>query len=83
MLRRVLRQGGYYLLYAWGPRRLLGRAVGLSPQGTETLLANDFERCWIRAGEEAGNPSYWYLFKRHPASELRGDDALSSSGEAD
>jgi len=78
MLRRVLRQGGYYLLYAWGPRKLLGRAVGLSPHETETLLASDFERCWIRAGEEEGSPSYWYLFKRHRSSVLHGDDALSS-----
>jgi SAM-dependent methyltransferase len=68
MLRRVLREGGYYLLYAWGPRKLLGRAVGLSPQETETLLRSDFERCWIRAGEEMGNPSYWYLFKRRLSS---------------
>ena len=74
MLRRVLREGGYYLLYAWGPRKLLGRAVGLSPQETETLLAGDFERCWIRAGEEAGNPSYWYLFKRRRS----GDDTSPS-----
>jgi len=74
MLRRVLREGGYYLLYAWGPRKLLGRAVGLSPQETETLLAGDFERCWIRAGEEAGSPSYWYLFKRRRS----GDDTQPS-----
>jgi SAM-dependent methyltransferase len=64
MLRRMLRAGGYYLLYAWGPRKLLGRSVGLTPHETENLLASDFERCWIRAGEEQGSPSYWYLFKR-------------------
>jgi len=64
MLRRVLREGGYYLLYAWGPHKLLGRAVGLNPQETEALLSSDFEQCWVRAGEEAGNASYWYLFKR-------------------
>jgi len=61
---RVLQVGGYYLLYAWGPRKLLGRAVGLAPHETESLLAGDFERCWIRAGEEQGSSSYWYLFKR-------------------
>jgi len=69
MLRRVLRDGGYYLLYAWGPRKLFGRDVGLSPQETETLLAGDFERCWIRAGEEMGDPSYWYLFKRRRSGD--------------
>jgi SAM-dependent methyltransferase len=64
MLRRVVRVGGFYLLYAWGPRNLLGRPVGLTPDETESFLASDFERCWVRGGEEQGNPSYWYLFKR-------------------
>ena len=68
MLRRVLREGGYYLLYAWGPRKLFGRDVGLNPEKTEALLASDFERCWIRGGEESGSPSYWYLFKRRLSS---------------
>lgn len=68
MLRRVLREGGYYLLYAWGPRKLLGRVVGLNPHETETFLASDFERRWIRVGEEDANPSYWYLFKRRRSS---------------
>ncbi len=31
MLRRVLRVGGFYLLYAWGPRKLNGRPLGLMP----------------------------------------------------
>jgi SAM-dependent methyltransferase len=70
MLRRVLRVDGYYLLYAWGPRKLLGRAVGLTPHEMETLLARDFERCWIRAGEEEGRPSYWYLFKRRQSFDV-------------
>jgi len=68
MLRRVRREGGYYALYAWGPRKLLGRAVGLNPQEMETLLTGDFERSWIRAGEESGSSSYWYLFKRRLSS---------------
>jgi SAM-dependent methyltransferase len=68
MLRRVLRESGYYLLYAWGPHKLLGRDVGLNPQETEALLTSDFEQCWVRCGEEAGSPSYWYLFKRRLSS---------------
>jgi len=83
MLRRVLREGGHYLLYAWGPRKLLGRDVGLSPHETEKLLTGDFERCWIRAGEESGSPSYWYLFKRHQSSMLQGDDLPSPESEGD
>ena len=82
MLRRVLREGGYYVLYAWGPRKLLGRAVGLSPQETETLLASDFERCWIRAGEESGSPSYWYLFRRRLSPAAYGHDSPRTSGKA-
>jgi SAM-dependent methyltransferase len=69
MLLRVLRQGGYYLLYAWGPRKLAGRDVGLNPDDTERLLAEGFELCWTRAGEEAGSPSYWYLFRRRPLGD--------------
>lgn len=64
MLQRALREGGHYLLYAWGPRRLLGRDVGLDPHETEALLAGHFEHSWTRGGEELGSPSYWYLFKR-------------------
>lgn len=64
MLRRVVREGGFYLLYAWGPSKFLGRAVGLSPDETEAVLAGDFHARWIRGGEELGNPSYWYLFER-------------------
>lgn len=64
MLEKVLGEGGYYLLYAWGPRKLAGRDVGLNPDETERLLAGSFELCWTRAGEELGNPSYWYLFQR-------------------
>lgn len=82
MLRRVLREGGHYVLYACGPRKLLGRAVGLSPQETETLLASDFERCWIRAGEESGSPSYWYLFRRRLSPAAYGHDSPRTSGKA-
>jgi len=65
MLRRVLRVGGLYLLYAWGPRKMAGRPMGLTPEETQALLGDEFHACWIRAGEEWGSPSYWYLFERH------------------
>jgi SAM-dependent methyltransferase len=64
MLRRLVRPGGHYLLYAWGPRKMFGREVGLSPDETHALLAGDFESRWVRAGEEAGSPSYWYHYER-------------------
>ncbi len=64
MLRRVLRVGGRYMLYAWGPREMAGRLFGLTPAETQALLGEDFHLRWMRSGEEGGNPSYWYLFER-------------------
>ncbi len=64
MLRRVLRGGGLYLLYAWGPREMRGRPMGLTPEETQALPGDDFHMRWIRGGEERGSPSYWYLFER-------------------
>lgn len=64
MLRRVLRVGGFYVLYAWGPRPMGGGPVGLTADETQVLLGHDFHARWIRAGEERGSPSYWYLFQR-------------------
>jgi SAM-dependent methyltransferase len=68
MLRRVLRPGGLFLLYAWGPRKMLGRDVGLTPEDAQTFLADDFHSRWIRSGEDRGHPSSWYLFERHRPS---------------
>ena len=64
MLRRVLRVGGFYLLYAWGPRKLHGRPLGLTPDETVAALGNHFQAIWIQHGEEGGAPSHWYFFER-------------------
>jgi len=64
MLHRVLRVGGLYMLYAWGPREMGGRLFGLTPEETKALLGDDFRLRWMRGGEEGGSPSYWYLFER-------------------
>jgi len=64
MLHRVLRAGGFYMLYAWGPHQAGWGPVGLTPEETQALLGSDFHACWIRAGQERGSPSYWYLFER-------------------
>ncbi len=66
MLRRVMRVGGLYLLYAFGPRKLLGGPAGLTPEETKAALRSDFRTIWIREGEERGARSYWYLFERLP-----------------
>ena len=64
MLRRVLRTGGFYMLYAWGPRQWRGRSVGLNPEELVTALESSFRTVWLRKCEEGGAPSYWYLFQR-------------------
>ena len=64
MLRRVLRIGGFYLLYAWGPRKLNGRPLGLTPDETVAALGNHFQAIWIQHGEEGGAPSHWYFLER-------------------
>lgn len=68
MLGRALREGGLYLLYAWGPRQLLGRDVGFTPDEAQSFLAGDFRTRWIREGEERGSSSRWYLFERQASS---------------
>lgn len=64
MLLRVLRAGGFFLLYAWGPRELRGSPVGLTPTELQSILGDSFRRVWLREGKEHGSPSYWYLFQR-------------------
>ncbi len=64
MLRRVLRVEGFYMLYAWGPREMNGRPVGLTPDETRAALGDEFRSVWVRGGEERGAASYWYLFQR-------------------
>ncbi len=64
MLLRILRVGGFYLLYAWGPRKLNGRHLGLMPDEMEDVFGYHFQAIWIRHGEEGGAPSHWYFFKR-------------------
>ncbi|MFC2045254.1 class I SAM-dependent methyltransferase [Chloroflexota bacterium] len=64
MLRRVMRDGGYYLLYAHGPHKRNGEVHGLAPDQTLAILGDSFTSLWVREGEEGGLPSCWYLFRR-------------------
>ena len=70
MLQRVLRIGGFFLLYAWGPRDLRGSPVGMTPAEVQTIIGSSFRRVWVREGEEHGAPSYWYLFERTSLQSL-------------
>ncbi len=63
-VRRLLRPGSSYVLYAWGPRTIGGHQQGLSRQELEDEFGDSFEVQWVREGEEGGAPSYWYWFKR-------------------
>jgi SAM-dependent methyltransferase len=64
MLLRVVLVGGFYLLYAWGPREWRGHPVGMDPEELKTALRSYFTNIWTRQGEEHGAPSYWYFFQR-------------------
>ncbi len=60
------RPGALFLMYAWGAGRqvrLLGE-MGVSPETVAQTFALHFEVCWVRHGEERGQPSAWYLLKR-------------------
>lgn len=64
MLRRVLRVGGLFLLYARGPHRWWGSAAGLTPEEAQACFVGDFNSRWIRTSDVRGRPASWYLFER-------------------
>jgi 2-polyprenyl-3-methyl-5-hydroxy-6-metoxy-1,4-benzoquinol methylase len=63
-LKRVVRPGGVYMLYAWLPRSWHGKQRGISGEAVRALLSPDFceQECVI--GEENNAPSAWYWFVR-------------------
>jgi len=63
-LSRLLRPQGWYMLYAWLPRRWEGGVAGISMEEVESLLEADLSRVRTTIGEENGNPSVWYWFQR-------------------
>lgn len=63
-LARLLRPGGWYMLYAWLPRRWRGSLWGISPEEVESLLGDQFSKVRLAIGEERGHPSAWYWFQR-------------------
>jgi ubiquinone/menaquinone biosynthesis C-methylase UbiE len=64
MLLRVIRKGGFYLLYALGPRKGKGLPVGLIPEEVMSSMGSCFHDIWVRHGDERGAPSSWYFFQR-------------------
>jgi hypothetical protein len=64
-LARLLRPRGWYMLYAWLPRRWKGRLWGISVEEVDSLLQAEFSKVRTVIGEEMGHPSMWYWFRRH------------------
>lgn len=63
-LNRLLRPGGWYMLYAWLPRIWRGKIWGISPIEICSLMNANFIMTRQVIGEEKGHPSAWYWFQR-------------------
>lgn len=65
-LPQRMRRGGVYLLYAFCPRRLGARAVGVSPDDVGSLFADGFLVQDVKLGEDSrsGHASAWYTLRR-------------------
>ena len=63
-LARLLRPGAWYLLFAWLPRFIKGKPVGISSEAIELLARENFERRRIVMSEEQGNPAAWYWYQK-------------------
>lgn len=63
-LSRLLRPRAWYMLYAWLPRQSEGGVVGIPAEEVESLLRADLSKVRVEFGEEGGNPSAWYWFRR-------------------
>ncbi len=63
-LARLVRPGGWYMLYAWLPREWRGSLWGISPEEVDSLTGGDFSKYRQVMGEERGHPSAWYWFQR-------------------
>ena len=61
---RVVRPGGYVLLYAWQPREQDGRTVGLSQEETQAVMGDAFRLLWVRDVAHTRRPRFCYLFER-------------------
>ncbi len=63
-LAERVRPDGWYMLYAWCPRRRKGKRMGISAEEVDRLLGPDFTRTRMVVGEEAGAASAWYWYRR-------------------
>lgn len=63
-LKRLVKPGGWYMLYAWLPRKGKEGTWGTSKQEVEGLIGHSFEKIRVVVGQERGLPSAWYWFRR-------------------
>lgn len=64
-LARLTRPGALFMLYAFGPRMLLLRDVGVTADQVKQTFANDFALERIEEGNDQGEiTSAWYWFRR-------------------
>lgn len=64
-LRRLLRPGARFMLYAFGPRRGFLMDMGVAPDQVRQLFEPDFRLLHIEGGEDPSGPSStWYWLER-------------------
>jgi len=63
-LRRLLRPGARWMLYAFGPRRQRVGNVGITPAEVQSLLRPDFRLLRVEGGSKPGKPAAWYWLEK-------------------
>ena len=65
-LKRLVRAGGWYMLYAWLPRKWKGSLWGISRNEVIEILGDCFVEVKHVVGQERGFPTAWYWFQKTP-----------------
>ncbi|MBF6591772.1 MAG: class I SAM-dependent methyltransferase [Ktedonobacterales bacterium] len=69
---RAAAPGALYLLYAFGPRMMGRRPIGLTADEVRALFARAFAVERIESGSDrSGTPSAWYWLRRHVEAHAR------------
>jgi 2-polyprenyl-3-methyl-5-hydroxy-6-metoxy-1,4-benzoquinol methylase len=63
-LKRLLRPGSHYMLYAWLPRPWKGSTRGISQEQVRALFAPALTLTRVEVGTERGAGSAWYWLER-------------------
>jgi SAM-dependent methyltransferase len=72
-LRRLLRPGACYMLYAFGPRRSFLMDMGITAEEMQKLFQPDFRVLRREGGTDPSGPSAaWYWLEREPGTEFPG-----------